>query len=318
VTVARDLFGVLTERKELDMSVAATLGVDDIDGPEMARARQRWDSWAAEERPLAAIGQLLDFRSWTRTADVSAKDEALRSLAKLGSASGDDDPAAITALTWVLVPGASLLAHRMVDLATNIDELVAGHLWIAARTFAWDRRRCTAASILRDTLRSVQAELGVGEGARRQDRVWTRAICVDPFSPSWLHHPQVEIGDDANAELLELLEAALSAGVITAQDEALLIELAAVSDEDGLPAGRGRAGLMTPSTSDAVALRWGLSSRTIRRRAGKAIDSLKEFSLTDLAVDSDSASWGSPPASRAQEFRDVLRPFPEGFRHDAA
>lgn len=237
---------------------------------------------------------LLDLRAWTRTADTAAKDSALRSLAKLGSADGDDDPAAITALTWALVPGASTLAHRMSDLSDDIDELVASHLWIAARTFEWERRRSTAASILRDTLRGVQVELGVGDGARRQDRVWTRTLCVEPSSPSWHHHvePLETSTDDSSSELLELLEAAADVGVISAADRALLIELALASDEAGVPGRRGRAGLMTPCASEAVALRRGISSRTVRRRAARSIERLKAFSVT--WVD----SGGGPDAVR--------------------
>lgn len=266
------------------MSVAIRLGVDDIDGPAMTQARSRWNSWVEREPALARAGELLDLRTWTRSAEAAAKDSALRSLAKLGSADGADDPAAITALTWALVPGASTLAHRMSDLSDDIDELVAGHLWIAARTFEWERRRSTAASILRDTLRGVQAELGVGDGARRQDRVWTRTRCVEPASPSWHHRvePFVDPTNDSCAELSELLEAAAAAGAIGAQDQALLIDLALASDQAGVPGRRGRAGLMTPCASEAVALRWGISSRTVRRRAARSIESLKAFSVTWL------------------------------------
>lgn len=263
------------------MSVAIRLGVDNMDGPTMTEARSRWSSWVEREPALAGAGELRDLRAWTRTADAEKKDCALRSLAKLGSARGGDDAAAITALTWALVPGASTLAHRMSDLSDDIDELVASHLWIAAKTFEWERRRSTAASILRDTLRGVQAELGVGDGARRQDRVWVRTLCVEPSSPSWQHRvePFKSSSDDASAELLELLEAAADVGVITSKDRDLLIDLALASDEAGVPGRRGRAGLMTPRASEAVALRWGVSSRTIRRRAARAIESLQTFSV---------------------------------------
>lgn len=266
------------------MSVAIRLGVDDIDGPAMTQARSRWKSWVEKEPVLAGAGELVDLRAWTRTAEAAAKDDALRSLAKLGSATGGDDSAAITALTWALVPGASTLAHRMADLSDDIDELVAAHLWIAAKTFEWDRRRSTAASILRDTLRGVQAELGVGDGARRQDRVWTSSSCLEPDSPSWQQHvePLVSLAEDASNELLELLEAAARMGVISAEDRVLLIDLAVASDAAGVPGRRGRAGLMTPRASKAVARQQGISSRTVRRRAARSIESLKTFSATWL------------------------------------
>lgn len=276
------------------MSVAIKLGVDSVDGPTMTLARSRWHSWVEKEPSLARAGELLELRVWTRTADASAKDSALRSLAKLGSADGDDDSAAITALTWALVPGASMLAHRLSDMSGDIDELVASHLWIAARTFDWERRRSTAASILRDTLRAVQAELGVGEGALRQDRAWTQTICVEPASPTWHRHAEVDAEPfvGSSRELVELLEAAADVGVISTQDRVLLIELALASDEAGVPARRGRAGLMTPCASEAVADRWGISTRTVRRRAARSIEKLRAFS--DSCANSD----GDPVPAR--------------------
>jgi hypothetical protein len=263
------------------MSVASTLGIDDADGSALRAARERWGAWAAKEPALAHVPGLLDLRTWTRSADAAAKDDALRSLAKLGSATGDDDDAAITALVWALVPGASSLAFKLSDLADEIDQLVAAQLWIAAKTFEWERRRSTAASILRDTLRGVQADLGVGEGARRQDRVWTQTRCAEPSAMPW-QRDEAETDSDAAADLLDLLAAATDARVITWNDRELLIDLAVASDGASGLGRRGRAGLMAPPASEMVAAKWGVSSRTVRRRAANSIDRLKIFAMTWL------------------------------------
>ena len=81
------------------MSVAMVLGVDDVDGPAMAEARQRWFGWVEEEPALPVVDDLLELRDWTRTAEPAASDLALRTLARVGSESGGNDLAAMTALT---------------------------------------------------------------------------------------------------------------------------------------------------------------------------------------------------------------------------
>ena len=149
------------------MSVATMLGVEDVDEPAMMEARRRWEAWTAMEPDLSDVDNLLNLRGWTRSADAGAKDAALRALAKLGSSTGGDDPAATTALTWALVPGAATVAYRLSDLASNIDEFVASHLWTSAKTFAWETRRHVAASILRDTRRGASRRIRFRSRRRR-------------------------------------------------------------------------------------------------------------------------------------------------------
>lgn len=272
------------------MSVAMMLGVEDVDGPTMAQARQRWHAWTEDEPELSVVDDLLQLRDWTRTAEPEAKDLVLRSLARIGSESGSNDPTAIAALTWALVPGAVRIAHELQDLSGQIDELVASHLWIAARTFEWDRRRCVAPSILRDARRAVLAELGVGEWARRKDRTWAQTNCVEEID---LRQPRVVdlVDDDSPTELLDLLSEASRAGVISDWDRQLLIDLAVAADRAMAPPRRGRSGLMVTSASEEVAVRWGMSSRTVRRHASKAIDRLAAFAAgTDDTTESGLAT----------------------------
>lgn len=258
------------------MSVAMMLGVDDSEAPAMVAARNGWKEWTATETSLGVVEDLLDLPEWTVRAEHESKDAVLRSLAKLGSGTGGNDPAATTALTWLLVPGAATLAHRLSDLAHNIDELVASHLWTSAKTFAWDRHRSTAASILRETRRGVLAEVGVGESARRTDRTWTLTVCVQAESPTWSSVAADEPAD-ALTELTELLNDAVRARVLTEPDCDLLRDLTVAADRNGAQAHRSRAGLMVPAVADEVGRRRGMSSRTVRRRAAQSIDRLSRF-----------------------------------------
>lgn len=259
------------------MSVATMLGVEDIDAPAMMEARHRWASWVAGEPALAVVSDLLDLPDWTRTADPGLTDDALRALASLGAVDGGDDNAAVTALTWMLVPGAAMVAWRLSDLASNIDELVAAHLWTSAKTFPWRRHRATASAILRESRRGVLAELGVGDAGRRADPTWSRTVCVDPAAQAWRRFGTEPEEDSSVVELLDLLETATRGGVITAADRDLLLALAVAADRVGAPAHRARAGLTVPAASQEVACRRGVSERTVRRRAVRSMNRLRRI-----------------------------------------
>jgi hypothetical protein len=291
------------DRKGLEMSVAKMLGVDDVEGPAMTLARSRWIQWTTTEPELAVVGDLADLTSWTRSADYEATDRVLRALAKLGSSTGHADPAAITALTWALLPGASKIAWDLSDRSATIDELVASHLWSTVKTFGWETRRSVAFSILRDTRKGVQAELGIGDGARRSGRTWRQTICIDDDSPVWrglLNTPAQDEQDNPAADLLDLFSEAISAGIISQADRALLVDLAVAADNENISAGRNRAGMTGSATVEAVATRHGLNARTLRRRAGRSLDRLAQF--TSATGQESSPELGHPSAGRGREY----------------
>ncbi|GAA3524699.1 hypothetical protein GCM10022234_21850 [Aeromicrobium panaciterrae] len=260
------------------MSVATMLGVDDVDAPAMMEARVSWSRWASEEPALADIADLLELRGWTRQADLIPRDAAIRALAKLGSPTGGNEQAATTALTWALVPGATNLARRLADLnvSANVNALIASHLWTSAKTFKWEHRTSAASAILHDTRHGVLGELGLGDRVRRKDRTWARTICVEPDVPIWADQTDERI-DDAEF-VVDLLDNAILAGVISVPDRSLLIDLAIAADIGCVPAGRGRAGLTGSAATQVVAQRRGQITRTVARRASRAIDRLATYS----------------------------------------
>ncbi|MBC7632602.1 hypothetical protein [Aeromicrobium sp.] len=293
-TRKRDLSAMSTaRRKGTEMSVATMLGVYDVEGLSMVEARRNWNSWAETEPSLSSVEDLLRLRAWTRTAGTRARDDALRALAKIGSATGGDDTTAVTALTWVLVPGAATIAHRMSDLTPDIDELVATQLWIACRTFAWQNGRPVAVSILRDTLRGVQAEVRVGDGAWRRDHTWAKTKCVEPARVARLPQP-LQPGGDSISVLLEFLSVANEAAVISSIDQRMLIDLAVASEDVPGSGRRGRGGLMTPVASEAVAAKWGMSARTVRRRTSASIDRLAAFATAVANAPGDTVDHAQP------------------------
>lgn len=272
--------------------LARCLGVDDVDSPDLTLARTRFAEWRTTHPSLAVVDDLLELFEWTLAADHDAKDEVLAALVSVGQI----EPCAITTVTWLLLPGATRLAQSLVsELGASrglgyeeIDTLVASQLWIAASTLPPHRRTKVAAAILGNTRDSVLADIGAGEHGRRRDRAWTLATVVDPTEASETAAVMSIDGDvSAAQELLAFLTDAESAGVITTDDRRLLIDVAVEVDEQTLcgassSAAAGgatsRCGLTTVAVAAAVGFRWSVSEGTVRRRVGRHLDDLSEFS----------------------------------------
>jgi len=254
------------------MNVAMHLGVADPDSEVLVAGRSRWPEWQRDCAALRPIDELADLPGWLRAADRESADRVMLALAELSSPHGGDDTTATGMLTWVLVPGAVLLAFRLSPFSRRIDEILAAQLWLEARTFPWQHGHKVAANILMNTRRRVLRDLGVTDAAAARviplpptADVWTEAVsdagCVEPAPED---------------ELAEILTVARRQGVLSEDDIDLLLSLAGAADA-AKPArsGRGHAGLMAPAASDVVAAARGVSSRTVRRRALDSVTALR-------------------------------------------
>ncbi|EAP98668.1 hypothetical protein JNB_00830 [Janibacter sp. HTCC2649] len=264
------------------MSVATQLELDDPGSGLLAAAHDSWPSWVDRQEALGVVAQLGDLPTWlgTHPQECNAVLGALSGLA--AQHDGDDVPAA-AALAWLLVPGASLLANRLTTLSPAIDQLVAAQLWIEVRTFGPGGGRRVAASILRNTRKGVLRDLGVGEHA---ELAWRRRLILEPDNLLWQRTLPLTMSEDGGAgELSELLEAACAQSVISDEDLHLLLGLAQAADAAAQSHfGRGCAGLMTPVASMEVAQRWGVSARTVRRRARRSLDALSRYAVTQMSA----------------------------------
>lgn len=253
------------------MGLATNLGVDD-ESPLMVAAYRAWTRWCAADPELAVVEDLGDLPAWTRRAPWSAKSAVLAKLAALTAY----DEEAVTALVWLLIPGATRIADNLRDLHPDIDGMVAGQLWIeAARAHELDGK--VPGRILGRTRREVGADLGVGDRARRRDRVWAEAIRVEYDDAIGFAPEDRETQDDAFWDLTGLMIEAMDVNAIHVFDAILLGDLARVAAEFDAGARRGRMGLTTPAVVDVVAEYVHLSSRAIRRRASAALDRLAEY-----------------------------------------
>jgi len=252
------------------MSVAKCMGVDDVDGPQMMQMRSRWSQWSEVEPGLAVVDDPLALPRVMRRSEPEQRDTVLGALLRLGVV----EQSATVALVWLLAPGATKLAWRLRDLSRDIDELVAGQLWIQVREHDPDDARYVAAKILNRTEREVMVELAVGDLAKRRDPTWAKAVLTDRFDESI---PDQESDEDtAREELHLLLRKALDSGSLSDVDRDLLLDLAHAANMLNAPLRRGRAGLTTPSVAQMVSDDHAMAARTIRRHAADALDGLAE------------------------------------------
>src|SRR5665811_2480118 len=123
------------------MSVAKCMGVDDVDGPQMMQMRSRWSQWSKVEPGLAVVDDPVALPRVMRRSEPEQRDTLLGALLRLGVV----EQSATVALVWLLAPGATTVAWRLRDLSRDIDELVAGQLWIQVREHDPDDARYVAA-----------------------------------------------------------------------------------------------------------------------------------------------------------------------------
>jgi hypothetical protein len=284
------------------MSVGDKLGLEaDGDRGLLAVAGMRWPDWVAADPRLGVVPEFGELRDWIASVPWDASDEVLLALAMLAAPDGGDDLAAAGALVKCLLPGACRLAASLTAMTPTgfrghqpatatargdwIDELVAAQLWIEVRSFPWRRRRKVAANILADTRAGCLRELGSHSQLIRVDRAWANTTVVDDRGGDGLalmSQPASVVGGaggpgggelSAAEELLEVLDQARAKDIISEADRVLLLCLVAEADQVSLR-GRGFGGLLSDEVSELVAGQVGVSPRTVRRHAGRAVKAL--------------------------------------------
>lgn len=280
------------------MSVADRLGLQDLEGELSCAARAAWRRWAVDHEALAVVPDLVDLRDWTKDALAVEANAVLGVLASLTETDGH----AVTALVWALLPGAEARARRLRDLDEDVDGLFASQLWVECRGAHRLKEGRVAGVILGQTTREVRAELGVGDLARRRDRLMADALRL-------LVEDDVAASDEMEDvdpfwEVTGLMIEAMEAKAIHVFDAWLLGELARIAAELDVAGRRGRSGLTTPAVIDVLAGMVHLSPRAIRRRATTALDRWAEF----LRIRDDPDAY---PAWRAEHRTCAVTPAEE-------
>lgn len=255
----------------------------------MGEARAAWRRWCVDDAELGVVVELDELPDWTRHAPRAEKDEVLARLAALTATEQN----AVTALAWLLVPGATRIAVELRDLHPDIAGVVAGQLWLEVSSAHELSGSSVAWAVLRRTRSEVMAERGVGDAAERRDRAWSHAIPADG-SVEDLTAPGPE--PLADYTVLELLKAALLDGAVVPFDLDLLWQLAQAADSLGAPAHRGRMGLTSPAVIEAFSEQMHLNARSVRRRVSEVLDRLQGYASVRDDVEA-LARWkvGHPP-----------------------
>lgn len=247
------------------MSIAANLGVEDIDGPLMTAAREAWPQWVDHDPELGVVDDLVYLRRWQQRSAPVDRD---RPMVKLAALAATDTNAAV-ALAWLLLPKAKRIAAGLADLSTDIDGLVAGQLWIEIRSDD-PPTSYVASTIMRNVKNSVMAELGVGDVGERADKTWSAStvqerVMVAPLGEDDSPTPQ--------HVLRVVIQHLLDTQVITLGEANILISAAGNADWQGKPR-RGRAGLTSPAVLEVLTWLDPTKARTMRRDVGKLLDRL--------------------------------------------
>ena len=246
--------------------------------PELAERVERsgrWPSWVAAEPALACVSGLEEVAARVgNRAHPGRTDELLAALVRLGAVDGGNDQDAAGAVALLLAKGSARLARQLNSLSGDIDQMVAGQVWLQIREFPWRRRRrAIAANILMDARRALLRDLGVDTRSSSRGVV---VMLVDTTrdSESIYDDSRSLVDQDQHEEpagehtLVGVLEWATGNGVVTAADAAILLELASCD-----VAGSVR-GLSSAAGISAVATHLGVNEKTVRRCRDRAVRAL--------------------------------------------
>lgn len=235
-----------------------------------------WDRWLTAEPALAAVGSLAELDALRG----SATDGPLGALVRLAARDGGDDELAGIAVVHQLEGGVRQLIRQFRNLTDDVETVVIGALWETIRTFPWQRRtRSYAANLIYDTRAAIVAVLLPGTTRRGPEPV----VFVDPQAgvlDALAESKGLRAHEDhcgATDQLVDLLNWAVKAKVVTREDARLLVELV-VAGHGGLDTEcpQWARGACSDAAVAKVAQRRGLCTKTVIRQRDHAVARLRE------------------------------------------
>ncbi len=132
------------------------------------------DRWAAAEPALAGIGTAGELAETVHNGgDPARADELLGALVRLAAVDGGNEEDAALLVAHLLGNGTRKLALQLRDLSADIDDLLAGELWLQIRTFPWRRRRRAYAKSLLPIARACWTGRASIRTTRTSRACWT-------------------------------------------------------------------------------------------------------------------------------------------------
>ena len=259
----------------------------------LVNAHARWSTWTEMEPDLSRLADPHDLRTWTRENAREDKNAVLGAIGRLGSVRRMDggDEAAAMLLVWAIIPGAAVALNEITHPDAEPADMV-GHLWEAARTCRPEIGTTTcpvAWEVIMKAKNALQTEYGVSSRTGQGPKAVRNATCLAPDKVSLVIDASATIftADDTTTkadDLLDLLDEFETAGVLSASQRRILIDCALVADrlktenEDARKDnGRGRQGLTAHPVATEVGRDWGISARTVQRRASASLDAISNY-----------------------------------------
>ena len=226
---------------------------------------RRWRDWTVCASIVGSVSHAQALRSWIQRAQHQEREIVLRNLINMASARGDNDDDAAQIVAWLMLGPACVLARKYRFVA-DIDHHVAANLWLEIKQYdgrlareVWSNLASRVRNRLFTELATRSNEVLVPAGT------WHERFETPPVAGC-------ESFTSPDEEVMAVLESGVARGVITFDDQLLLLDVVAASAS---VSGTDRGGsLMGDRVSDVVGLSRGVSGRTIRRRVRSSITRL--------------------------------------------
>lgn len=268
------------------MTIEQALGLEP-DSPTIHRLETLWTDWAQAD-PRIAVSTFEDLREFQRVGDRDQLRALIGALAGMATIDGDDDPDAATALAFLLIPGAVMVACGLRDWAKHartawgreserLDALVAGELWRIIREFPAPRLENVVGNVLARTKYACRLQLGDHEQLRRAHSTWSETILIED-AHTMEHLLYLDLEDDASPttrRVREVVEDAIEAGLIEVREADLLMEVSERVGDYGYNLVRNAGGLTSHQVAAEFAAEQGISTSTMRRRIQRTLTAIR-------------------------------------------
>lgn len=244
----------------------------------LAQAERDWDRWATDFPELVGPSGVTGLRGWLGE-HPERREGLLRRLLQIGSPEGEDELAAAAVVVWILTPPACGIARRLRWVSPQIDELVAGQLWVEVRAARWQTWRAVTTAILARTAHGITSQVSYQQYEIAADFAAPgEAATVATTANGWLSSREAStVGhEDDVDELRSVLDAAEQLGVITSAGRTLLDKVVRAAASVDLCRTGGRQGLTASRLARLVASQAGVSEVSVRRHLAQLLDALHD------------------------------------------
>lgn len=267
------------------MTIQQALGLEP-EGATLKRLEALWPTWAAAD-PRIRVTDFEGLRCFQRSGETHQVRELIAALASRAAIEGADDPDAASALAFMLIPGAVVIARNLrewvdqsrpdwaSDLAA-LDALVASELWRTIREFPAHHLENVVGNVLARTKYACRRELGDRLQLHRAHSVWPDTTLVDDLDElDRLLYAASEGPCPTTVRVREALKDGIDAGLIDLAEADLLYEVSERVGDLGYNLVRGSGGLTSHQVAAQLAAAEGISTMTMRRRIQRALDALR-------------------------------------------